>query len=261
MGEVTHVGGRYIYLPGYVNKLIWLLDKTNKNPVAAGDKTWDRTYPTSYSEDTVNYAVEHEDQGLFPTFTTVSGPVAAYSTHTSDVIGLYIEGDVVPGGSSFSLPADFNKFRTIEELTINGSTPVTSVNTFMDICTVGKVADAEGAIMLQCGGKTVGIIGPLEDMSTYRRIALMSIPEVGTVFIYKGYTDPPKLTETNQTVPHTVNIDFLTWKATADILWDLRETERALVCEKKAGQIAEQHIKQEELFGAGGGRIEPEDME
>jgi hypothetical protein len=260
-GEVTHVGGKYLYLPGVVNKVVWIMDKTNKNMIRPSDNSWDRDYPTALSEDTQSYAVEFEDTGIWPTMTAFSGPLAAYSTDASDTLGLYIEGSVVPGGSSFSLAPDFNKYRQIEEITIAGQSPVTSSNVFTELFTVGKTADCDGAIILQCGGATVGIISPLENQSTYRRIQLMYQPAAGTVFKYLGYTDPSKLINANQVVPNAVNPEYLAWEAASEILWQLRESERSQLCHREAGKIAEQEIKREQMFGAQGGRVTPEDYE
>lgn len=262
VGDITHVGGRYLYLPGRVNKLIWLLDTTNKEEVTPSDQQWPHNYPHVYSDDTTGRVHEFEDVGLWPTMTAVSGPLAIYSSNTSDVVGVYIQGDIVPSGSAYSLGALYNKYRGIETVSTNGQTPVTTSNIFIDIQSIGKTADSDGALIIQCGGRTIGIIGPLEDESTYRKFALMKIPPAGTTFKYKGYVDPPKLIESNQIVPHPVSFDFLVWKATSDIFWDMRETERAMIAKKEAGQIAEQHIKQEEMFGANeAGRIIPEDLE
>jgi len=262
VGDITHVGGRYIYLPGRVNKLIWLMDTTNKEELRPSDQQWPLNYTNEYSEDTSGRATQFEESGLFPTLTSVSGPIAIYSTDASDVAGVYIQGDLVPSGSSYSLEAIYNKYRGIENISTNGQTPVTTSNIFVAVQSIGKTADTDGALIIQCGGKTIGIIGPLEDESTYRRFALMKVATAGTQFRYKGYIDPPKLIESNQIIPPEVSYDFVVWKATSDVFWDMRETERAMIAKKEAGQIAEQHIKQEKLFGAGDtGRIVPEDLE
>jgi len=222
--------------------------------------TWDRDYTVALAQDTAGMAYEFEDRGLAPTITTVSGPLAAFSTNASDVVGIFFEGTLVPSISTYSLSADYYSYNGTQSITTNGATPVTCTNPFTSVSSIGKTADSTGAIILQCGGATVGIIGPLENQSTYRKIKLLRKPTAGTVFMYKAYCDPDKLTNTNQTVPWSVDFDFVVWKSVSQILWDMREDERAMMAEKKAGQIAQQHIKREEMFGAEGGRVQPEDM-
>jgi len=260
VGDIVHVGGRYLYLPGRVNKLIWLMDTDNDEEIMPSDQHWPMNYPSAFADDATGSVVNFEDYGLEPTFTGASGPLAVYSTDASDVVGVYVQGDLVPSGSAYSLGDPYFKYQGVEEISTNGQTPVTTSGVFVDVQSIGKTADSDGAIVIQCGGTTIGIIGPLEDESTYRKFALMKIPSAGTNLKYKGYTDPPKMVNTNQIIPVQVNFEFVVWKATADILWDVRETERALIAKKEAGAIAEQHIKQDMMFGAGGARIVPEDF-
>lgn len=261
VGEIKHIGGRYVYLPGRVNRLIWLMDIDNDEEIVASDHHWPRNYPSAFSDDTVGSAVEHEDYGISPTVTPASGPLAVYSTDASDVLGIYVQGDIIPSGSQYSLGDNYFRYEGIEEISTNGQTPVTSSNVFVDVKSIGKTADSDGAIIVQCGGTTIGIIGPLEDESTYRKYALMKIPSSGTNLRYKGYIDPPKLVESNQVLPASINFDFVALKASAHILWQLRETDRARLLRRDAADIAEQHIRREEMFGSGGGRIIPEIFE
>jgi len=260
-GEVTYEGGGFLYLPADVNKVIWLLDKTNQNSMEQSQDTWDRDAPSSLCQDTVGTPYEFEDRGMSPTITTVSGPMVAFSTDSDDVIGVYFEGMISPSISTYSLSSAFHTYHGIKDITLNGCTPVTCSQIFTSLSSAGKTADSDGAIILQCNGQTVGIIGPMENQSTYRKIKIMNIPAIGTVFKYKSYCDPCKLTDTNQPVPWSVDYDFLVWKAVSQILWDLRETDRAFAAERQAGKIAQQHIKREEMFGGEGGRVQPEDME
>jgi len=259
-GEVTYTGGNYLYLPGNVHKAIWFVNTTSKHNVDQSSDTWDRDYTVPLCDDTVGDSYEFEDRGLSPTATPVSGPLAAFSTDASDTIGVFFGGMLQPSVTTGSLAPEFAKYNTVEEITLNGATPVTCTGSFLSLESIGKTDDSTGAIIIQCGGSTVAIIGPLENESTYRKIKIMYKPAVGTVFKYKGYCDPQKLKDTNQPVPHTISFDYLLWNATASILWDIRETERAMVAEQKAQYIVKKHIAREEMYGGEGGRIQPENF-
>ncbi|RLC82786.1 MAG: hypothetical protein DRJ03_18510, partial [Chloroflexi bacterium] len=219
---ITHTGGRYLYLPGNISKLIWLVDKTNKLDIPASSRVWDRDYTSSYANDTTGRAVEHEDAGISCVTTDVSGPIAMYSTDESDVTGYYIVGktEYTPG-EGVTLPDAYKEYSITEELSSNGMTPVTSTANFVSVESISKTADTSGAIIIECGDCIVGMVGPLESQSAYRKIALMQIPSAGTQFLYKGYLEPADLTETNQSPPPTIDPDFLIWRATADVYWQL----------------------------------------
>ena len=245
-----------------MSKIIWLLDKTNKREVVFSDLSWDRAYTSSLSQDTAGRAVEAEPAGIQCAVTSISGPLQIYSTAASDVLGVYIQGSKVhTPASGVSINSNYNKHDAVEEVSVAGATPVTSVNTYVAVQAIGKTADSDGAILIKCGNSIVSIIGPLEREASYRRLALMNIPAANTVFKYRAYTDPPKLVNTNQTPPPSVSPEYIKWMAASDIYFQMRENERSQAAQATAGRIAQQYMKKERLYGgASGGRVEPEDF-
>jgi hypothetical protein len=252
--DITHPGGRTLYLPSEVERLVWMMDKTNAKSLEATNQ-WDRMDAYGYANDRTNNSDNWRTAGYSPTFTGASGPLAIYSSATSDVASVYVTGQVLPGGGT--APRDL--YELGETFSVVGATPVTGTNTFTRVTSIAKATDITGVLTIQCQGGTVGHIGPYDLESRYPMIELFEIPTANTVFRAGVLTRPPRLTAAYQAPPPSVDSDFLIWAAASDIHYQLGEGERSQAALSKAGAIARERCGVEKMFGDWYGQIVPEE--
>lgn len=256
VGDVTHNGGRHLVLPAEVDRVIWLLDKTNYRDLDAGDGQWDRRAAYSYAADIQGYADEWELAGHVPVFTDVSGPLEIYTSAASDVVTVYCQGQVLdPSGS-----APHGLYRYGESVNIAGTTPVTTSSNWWRMDAITKDADTTGVLTVKSQGTIVGYIDPFERSPAYCRVRFMDIPATGTQFKYEAYCKPVPLVSDYQTTDPSVEQDFLIWAASADIHWQLREGARGTAARRRADRVAAEHADKEKMFGDWSGRMVPEDL-
>lgn len=253
-GSITHSGGRELVLPAEVERLVWLLDKTNREPVAA-ESQWDRNYPYELSNNTAGHAIVWEDGGFSPVWTGVSGPLSIYSSGASDVLSVYVTGQVQHPSQSGPL----GLYWAGETFNLVGTTVASGTNGFYRVDSIAKTDDAEGYVTVCCAGTPVAVLSPFDTESQYRKVRLMEVPAVGTEFLYCAYVRPTPLVNGSQTPPPSVDSDFLVWAAASDIFWQLKEGQRASGAWKKAEEIARHERGVEMGFGDWHGRVTPED--
>jgi len=255
-GTIAHSGGRDLYLPAEVERLIWLLDKTNQEPVVTSSQ-WDRDNAYELAQDQNGYASQWEFGGVAPTWTPVSGPISIYNSGASDVLSVYVTG--LAQHTSMSGPMGL--FSVGETLSLIGLTAATGTNSFYRIDSICKSDDSDGYITIQANGTDpVAILSPFERESQYRKVRLLDIPAAATEFMYCAYVRPTPLVNGAQTTDPSVDKDFLIWAAASDIFWQLREGDRAKGAWKKAEEIARHERGVERGFGDWSGRVVPEDL-
>lgn len=254
-GDITHQGGRELILPSEIDRLIWIMDKTNSRAVEAGSQ-WDRMDTYEYANDLAGFAMEWIDAGYTPLFTAVSGPLVVYSSGASDILTLHVYGQA----QSASLAGNLGMYQASDQLNMVGASPYTTTNSYIRVDAIGKSADIDGVLTIECLGGIVGFIGPYEDEGQYRKIQFMDIPAANTVFKYGGYTRPPKLVDGNQHLPPSVDEDFVMWAASSDIFWQMREGSKAQSAWARAEEIGGHDISKEKQFGDTSSRIIPEDL-
>jgi hypothetical protein len=251
--DITHPAGRTMYLPSEVERLVWLADKTNAHAMEMQNQ-WERQDPYGYLNDRSNNPEAWKMAGFSPTFTNASGPLAVYSSDTSDIASVYVTGQVLPSGGS--APRDLYEFG--ETLSVVGATPVTGTAVFTRITSISKASDTTGLIKVDCGGNPVGYIGPYERDAKYPAIELHEIPKANTIFRAGVFVRPPRLTSAYQAPPPSVDTDFLIWAAASDIHYQLGEGERSQAALAKAGSIVREKCSVEKMFGDWYGQIVPE---
>ncbi len=254
--DITHPGGRTLYLPSEVERVVWLMDKTNAKSLEYRDQ-WDRQGTYGYANDRSSNPEFWRLAGFSPTFTTASGPLAIYSSDASDVVSVYATGQVLPTGGT--APRDL--YELGETFSVVGATPVTGSNTFTRVTSIAKAADITGVLTIDCQGNTVGHIGPYDLEARYPVVELYEIPKANTVFRARIQTRPPRLTNAYQAPPPSVDTDFMIWAAASDIHYQLGEGERSQAALSKAGAIMRENCAEEKMFGDWYGQLVPDTEE
>jgi hypothetical protein len=254
--DITHNGGRTLIFPAEVDRVRWIMDKTNFRPVEAGSQ-WDRDDTYSWANDTANYADEWQLDGFTPVMTGVSGPLEVYTSDASDVVTVWFQGQVLASGGT--APQDL--YRVGETVNIAGTTPVTTTNSYYNIEAIVKDADTTGYLEVKSQGTVVGRIDRFERSPAHVRVRFMDIPATGTVFKYGAFLKPTPLVNDNQTTHPSVEPDFLIWEAAKDVFWQLREGTRATAAKRQAEEIAGNAMSKDRMFSDWEGRVVPEDLE
>jgi hypothetical protein len=256
VGDITHAGGRELVLPSDIDRVVWIMDKTNKHALPVSDDRWDECFPTSYSNDTVGSAYQWEDAGYTPVFTGVTGVLQIWSTGASDAATIYVTGY----GQDTAVSGPMGVHQVVASIALVGATPYTTTAMFSSVDSIGKSADCGGVIKIMSNGAVVSMLGPLDTEARYRKIRFMNIPAAGTEFKYYGYTRPSRLVSLSQVPPSAVDADYLMWQAAADIHFTLREGDRSKYCSSRAEALAARVIAKEKMFGDAQSRVVPEDF-
>lgn len=252
--EISHIGGRELVLPGDVERLVWLVDKTNQSAVEASSN-WDRSAPSNLSADTPGAAVAWEDAGCGPTWTGVTGPLSVISSSVTDTASIYIYGDV----QHATAPTAFGLYGMGEVLTLANASGVTSTHSYSKVSAISKSADTLAHVTVMCASSPVAILAPYERETRYPKIRLLDIPTNQPTFIYGAFIQPQPLVHLYQAPSPSVETDFLIWAAAHDIFWQTKEGQRADKAWAMAEQIARHKMGVERAWGDQGVRFIPED--
>jgi len=260
INDITHQGGAILTFPRRVARVAWVADATNMTPVAPGTRQWDREAPRTYLGNIGGRALQWEPAGISPIWTNITNYVSLKSTYNNDNRDVVVSGIAYRQGGSDLL-------QTIEvttKLGLSGETGVTlSDYSFLSLNMVAVEnyqTSPASEIQVCCEGDVVGVIGPFDLSPQHQRIRLIKVPDANTVFRYGAYLEPQPLVESYQPVPPNVDVDYLTWFAASDLLWQTREGERSAYARKMAEKVAESRRQRERMFGDGAGRIVPEDL-
>ena len=260
IGDLTHSGGAILTFPRRVARVAWVADATNLTPIDPGTRQWDREAPRTYLGKLSGRALQWEPAGISPIWTNITNYISLKATHSGDNRDVVISGVAYRQGGSDLL-------QTIEvthKLGLSGETGVTlSDYQFINLNMVAvdnyRTSPAS-EVQVWCEGGMVGVIGPFDLNPQHQRVRFVKIPDSGTVFRYGAYLEPQPLVESYQPVPPNVDIDYLTWFAASDLLWQTREGERSAYARKMAEKVAESRRERERMFGDGADRIVPEDL-
>lgn len=254
---ITHPGGRTLVFPRYVDRAIWLLDKTNQKAIDAATRQWDREKTWELSQNYVGYAETWEPAGYQAVCTNVTNGVSLLSSNNSDNKTAYLTGTVRLAGSTETVDTYIGG----ESLVLSGATGVTCTSSFLTIDSIHLSDYPTGTVSVKCGGSTIGIIGPYDTESRYFAGRLMDIPAANTVFLYGAVRIAPPLISDSQAPPPCVDPDYLVWQAASDIHWQLHEGQRYQEALQKAQHILNERMGTERMGSDQCSRIVPADWD
>ena len=254
---ITHPGGRTLVFPRFVDRAVWLVDKTNQRAVEAATRQWDREETWSLAQSYVGYADSWEPAGYQAVCTNVTNSLSIRSSSNSDNLTAYITGTIRLNGSTETV----DTYVGGEPLTLSGATGVTTTSSFLTIDSINLSDYPAGVVQVRCGSSVVGVIGPYDKESRYFAARLMDIPSASTAFMYGAVRYAPPLISDSQAPPPCVDPDFILWHAASDIHWQLHEGERYKEALGKASRILNDRMSTERLGSDQGLRIVPWDGE
>lgn len=252
--DITHVAGSTLYLPEDVERPLWFMDKTNAAPIDASARQWDRDRTYEYAHDQAGRVQEWEFAGFSPTTTGVTGYIEVRpQANISAVASVWIHGEIdgtpdYMGGLRYQ---------------VTGATGYTGSVMFNSISSAGVQypGTSRTIIELRSQGAIVGILNPFYGPSArYPKVRFIKVPAAGTVFRYGAQLRLPQVWQEWHMLPPSIDTEYVIWKSAEEILWQLKETDRATMAGRRAKEMADTDNAADQQMGDWGGRITPEDM-
>ena len=210
--DFTCDGTQNLYLPGYIRKIVYIMDKTNKRPVYRHEE-WDREAPSLFAEKTSGSARWWREIG--------KSPVSAQPTQASQVyldpaavenVVCYVEGlaqDTLVSGTAV------NRYLCQEVVTCMSGGETQTGNFYVQMLTIGKNTLTAGDVTVAyaSGGTTIARLFRNAYSTSYNHVQLLLVPPKGTVVTVKYVLGIPDLVDDNHVVHPAVNAEYLAWYA------------------------------------------------
>lgn len=254
---IVHPGGRTLVFPRFVDRVVWLCDKTNMKAVEASTRQWDREDAWSLTQQYVGYADSWEPGGYAAVNTNVTNALSIRSSSNSDNPTAYLTGTLRPSGSTEAIDTYIGG----ESLVLSGATGVTTTSGFLTVDSINLSDYPTGVVSVRCGSSVVGLIGPYDKESRYFTARVMDIPAASTSFMYGAVRYAPPLISDSQAPPPCVDPDYLIWAAASDIHWQLHEGQRYQEALQKANAVLRDRMSTEKQGSDQGLRIVPMDWD
>jgi hypothetical protein len=249
-------GSKFLFLPTYVDSIVWLLNLTDSRPVQrTGD--WDREATAPYAQAVTGPALQYDKIGEVPTFKAPAGYIWFQSTHASDVQQIYITGLITNSGASGPFQQTFREL----SIAATGTTPVTLTTLFNKVFSISKATDANGDFYFYDAGASnvhISWLGRTEPEAKLKRLQLLYIPSAGTNFELRFRYKIPKLTQDAQAPHPTVKPDFIIQHALALHYEEQEQNQKAGAQQVKALRTLEQEAKKDIMFDEPFSKITPE---
>lgn len=246
VGDFVATGGRDLVLPPHVLRVVWIADKTNKNPVHPLDP-WDREYPVPYMADSSGAPQHWREEGIVPVIAQPTSPATLeVRTTASDSFAVHIAGyarDTTASGT-----ADYEHF--VEEiLSVGGTGTYSTANQYIRVISIGKDDLTNGDLRVYNGTTAISRIHRNRYRAEYRRLEFLQIPTAGTE-IRVGYLErPPALTQATQQAHPAIDPDYLVWYAAGLIHHSQNQKDMGDVYIARAEQKLEDRIYAERMHG------------
>lgn len=211
----TSNGTRYYYLPRHLNL------ENGVNFYNQSDDTFDITV-VDYQ--TILKADPDEDEDATPEYAALVEMSAVTRQPSEDVSGGTDTLEVVSSSSSDNGSTDLitisgratsggNEFNTTEEVTLNGTTPVSVDNTWVYIREFSKQTTTTGHVRLEdsTNSNIYAIIDPFAFDSEYQKWALWPTPDASQTIKVVGYRHPivPQAGSARIDVPKSLHTGFI----------------------------------------------------
>ena len=251
--EDFYAGSEFLTMPDRVNKIIRIGDRTNSQPLDAGE-FFERRRPGAYFQKTTGAPCEWRDMGLVPLGKEITTAAALHVSSTqSEAIDVQIRGlvsDTTASGTALEF------YEAKETVSLAGVT-ATSSNSYTKIYAIQKDKGTTADVLV--GNATDGQLARIPSWETrpmYRRIQLSPIP-TGQTLEVEYFRRPDRLASENDPLEASVNEEALMWRAAGNLMWMDNEPQAAERAWQKAGEAVAVKRNEEETFGEKDFHVEP----
>lgn len=242
-------------LPADVDRPVWLMDATNYRPLEAG-VLWDEMYPYQLADGPAGYVFEWDFDGEWPLIKQPDG-VLQLSSSASDARTVRVQGLVADSASS-GLGTEY--YVATEQITLNGSTPVTLATDFDYVQTIAASEKTGTVVHIRNGsGQALGSIPPYETSPRHVWVKWIYTPSAGTKIMMEYIPKVPHLQYDDQGLPSVVPWDFVYWHAIKQGAADLQKNHIVREAVDQLRQITQQERIKDLAYGDGAYRGVPFD--
>lgn len=254
--SLTADGSRDLLLPDYVGGIEWVSDMANKRNLTYQDG-WESQQTSDFLSDATGSMYVWREGSVDAVYEQPSAlsQIGVRCT-ASDTFTVHLTGIVQDTAASGTAGYEF--FGE-EILTISGSGPNLSTNSYVKILSLGKSAISNGDVLVTAGATQLGRIQANRYAPSYRRIELLRIPPAGTQLRVGALLLPQPLTSTNQAPHHTIDRQYLIWYAAGLILKAQNEPAKGDAMVARAEEILAAKAYKERAHGAKDWICRPDD--
>jgi hypothetical protein len=205
-------GQRNLVLPQRMRVVRWLGDIENKRKIRPNDHM-ESEFETSFFNPQSSQAFFYRQRGLSPVTSQPTTPTPiVFNTATSDAFSAYISGLVLDTRSSGT--ANY-KVQASEEIILGGTTNYTSVNSYIQIFTVGKNDFTLADLVAYNGSNVISRVESRRYRAEYRFIEFIHTPPANKELEIEYLAAPEALVDNYQIPQPGIDVDYLIHYAAA----------------------------------------------
>lgn len=242
-------GTRFLILPGYVDTVISILNRTDSIAVPRGGD-FDRQATFVTAQRTTGPVVNYDKIGIVPVLRDPVGLISLRGTSSSDTgaPAVYITGYANNSGATAT-----GMERTIQTVSVTplGLSSVTVTQQFAAITSISKVTDSNGDFFFHDLGdslKHISFLGRYEPEASFKRVQLLFSPSAQTTFEVKFRHKVIPLRQPEQAPHPAVDGDFVITHALALFYRQQQQFSKAQLQDNRALDILQQRAHKEQNF-------------
>jgi hypothetical protein len=199
-------GQRNLVLPQRMRVVRWLGDIENKRRIRPNDHM-ESEFETSFFNPQSSQAFFYRQRGLSPV-TSQPSPAApiVFNTTSSDVFSAYISGLVLDTRASGN--ANY-RVQASEEIALAGTTNYTSINSYIQIFTIGKNDFTPADLVAYNGSNVISRVEARRYRAEYRFIEFIHTPPADKQLEIEYLAAPEALVDAYQIPQPGIDIDYL----------------------------------------------------
>lgn len=241
-------GTAQLVLPPRVLTVKWLLDRTNKRPVAPNDQL-DKEYAAPMVNGTAGNIDYWKEYGVVPVARqpAATGKLSLYTT-ASDSFSFYVAGLVENTAASGTA----EQYYYVQETVVVSTTGTyQTANNYVRVDVLGKDDFTNGDVVVtDASSNLLARIPQYAYQSEYKVLQFVLVPTAGTLVDVAYIQRPPPLVDNAQQPPPAVDTEYLIWYA-AGMLHQAQPGQEQAAATKlaRAAEILQRRIAKEKKHG------------
>jgi hypothetical protein len=260
--DVLTRGGRDLYLPTYMRKVLHLFDKSSKLPMERHEQ-WDREEPGVYADETASSTpIWWREMGFSSVVgqpTTATGSKVEFDTlGAAEDIVCYISG--VIQGTQASGSAVHRHMGSEFVTCMSGAGAQETSNIYVEVRQLSKTARTTDDVLCRydASGDHIGRIESSRYNAEYRHVQLLYSPAAGRTLTVKYILRVPDFTDDNQPAHPGVDVDYLKWWTAANIHAAQNQLQESAIKRNVAKGMLQRKSHFEQAFGDQDLRMAPD---
>lgn len=256
---ITHDGSQDLYLPDFVQRVLWISDRTNKRSTIRNDQL-DRDAPANFHGKTPGALTHWKEIGMSPVFAQPTQASTIYFNPLGDEnVVTYIQGMALDTNASGTAGENYLQEEAVTCL--SGSVGSTQKK-YTYVMSLGKAGvhtdDTEVSLEASGGIPRLARLHRNKRRSEYRHVHLLKVPPAGTTIYIQYIQSLPDLVENNQVIHPGVSPEYLKWYAAANLHKAMNQGDLAVMAFSFAERLLRRVGHAEDAFGDQDLRMSPD---